>query len=152
MRIHDSLIGLFFVVLGAYVLFEASRFPGMPGQAIGPGSFPMLFGALFVIGGLIIARQGIAEGFGKLVVLNEGWLVPSRAIAVVVSVFGTILLAAFFSQIGFLIGGVLLLVTLFMLLGHRSLLWVAVAVGFVFGIYFLMSRLLLVPLPAGPLF
>lgn len=151
MRIHDGLIGLFFIMLGIYVVWEAASFPAMPGQAIGPGTFPTIFGGLFVAGGLIVGRAGLAAGLGRLVVLDEGWRRPERAAAASVAIIGTLILAFFFTEIGFLLGGSLLLTAIFWLTGHRSPLWIVVSIGFVSLVYLAMSKLLLVPLPAGPL-
>lgn len=152
MRVHDGLVGLFFILLGLYVLWEASSFPSMPGQAFGPGTFPVLFGVMFVAGGLIIGRASLAAGFGRVLVLDEGWRHPERAAAAAVAVFGTLALAFFFNEIGFLLGGAVLLIALYMLLGHRSALWVVVSIAFVGAVYYAMAKLLLVPLPTGPLF
>ncbi len=152
MRIHDGFIGLFFIILGSFVILQAATFPAMPGQAIGPGTFPLIFGALFIVGGLIIGRSGVMAGMGKLGELNPGWRHPERAVAAAVAVLGTLFLAIFFEQIGFLLGGAALLIALYMLQGHRSLVWVVVSIGFVGAVYYGMAKLLLVPLPTGPLF
>lgn len=151
MRIHDGLLGLFFILLGLYVVWQASSFPSMPGQAIGPGTFPVVFGVLFILGGLIIGRTGVMAGMGRLVVFNEGWRHGERALAAAVAIIGTLVLAMFFEQIGYIIGAAVLLITLYMLLGHRSPLWIGVSVVFVGATYYGMAKLL-VPLPAGPLF
>ncbi|SMQ85442.1 putative tricarboxylic transport membrane protein [Devosia lucknowensis] len=152
MRIHDTLIGAFFLLLGSYIIFEAVRFPAMPGQAIGPGTFPMVFGAVFLVGGLIVGRSGLAQGFSRLVEINDGWRHADRAIAAAVAVLGTLLFAVFFEQIGFIFGAIALMLVLYVLLGHRNWLWLAVPFVFVGVVYYAMARLLLVPLPTGPLF
>lgn len=152
MRIHDGLLGLLFIVLGACVIWQAASFPSMPGQAIGPGTFPLVFGVMFVIGGAIIGRAGLLAGMGRLATFNEGWRHRDRALAAFVAVIGTLVLAFFFEQIGFLIGGAVLLIALYMLLGHRSPRWIVVSLVFVGAVYYGMAKLLLVPLPTGPLF
>lgn len=152
MRIHDTLIGAFFLVLGAYIIFEAVRFPAMPGQAVGPGTFPMIFGTVFLVGGLIVGRTGLAQGFSRLVVLDDGWRHPDRLIAAIVATVGTLVFATFFDQIGFIIGAIALMLTLYLLLGHRTWLWLTSPFIFVGVVYYAMARLLLVPLPPGPLF
>ncbi len=152
MRIHDTLIGAFFLVLGAYIIFEAVRFPAMPGQVVGPGTFPMIFGTVFLVGGLIVGRTGLAQGFSQLVDLNEGWRHPDRLIAALVATVGTLVFAAFFDQIGFILGALALMLTLYVLLGHRTWLWLISPFIFVGVVYYAMARLLLVPLPTGPLF
>jgi hypothetical protein len=42
MKIHDTLFGLFFLALGALVLFAVKGFPNIPGQPVGPALFPKL--------------------------------------------------------------------------------------------------------------
>lgn len=152
MRIHDGLLGLVFIALGIATVWQAASFPGMPGQAIGPGTFPMAFGGIFVIGGLIISGKGIKAGVGRLVQFNEGWHHTDRAVAAAIAVFGSLLLAIFFEQIGFIIGAAALLLAMYWVQGYRSLLWIAVSLGFVGLVYYAMAKLLLVPLPTGPLF
>lgn len=151
MRIHDGLLGLFFLLLGGFVIWQSSTFPSMPGQAIGPDTFPTIFGVLFIVGGLIIGRSGLAAASGRLLELNEGWRHPERAIAALIAVVGTLVLAFFFEEIGFVIGCAVLMIALYILLGHRSPIWIAVSIIFVGVVYYGMAKLLLVPLPLGPL-
>lgn len=152
MRIHDGLLGLLFIVLGIAVVVQAIGFPGMPGQAIGPGTFPTLFGTLFIIGGLIIGWQGIRSGAMPLIKLNEGWAHKDRALAAAIAIFGTLILAIYFEQIGFIIGAAVLLLAMYWVQGFRKPIWIGVTLAFVASVYYGMAKLLLVPLPAGPLF
>ncbi|MHA6689889.1 tripartite tricarboxylate transporter TctB family protein [Devosia sp. A449] len=152
MRIHDGLLGLVFIALGITTVWQAASFPGMPGQAIGPGTFPMVFGGIFILGGLIISGKGLMAGAGRLVQFDEGWRHPKRAIAAGIAILGSLLLAIFFEQIGFIIGGSVILIALYWVQGYRSLVWIAVSLGFVGVVYYAMAKLLLVPLPTGPLF
>lgn len=151
MRIHDSLIGLFFIVLGIAVIWQAYSFPVMPGQAIGPGTFPLVFGIVFVVGGLIVGRTGLATAGSQIVAFNEGWRHRNRALAAAIAILGTFVLGVFFEEIGFVIGGAVLIVALYVVQGHRSPLWLAVSLIFIALVYYSMAKLLLVPLPLGPL-
>ena len=86
-----------------------------------------------------------------LVVLAEGWRNRRSALAAAVALMGTALLAFGFEVIGFPLGASLLLCSLYLASQTFSLRLLALAVGFVLIVHLMMTRLLLVPLPAGPL-
>lgn len=150
MRIHDTIIGVFLMLLGGYILWQASGFPQMPGQAIGPASFPTVLALGFLGGGAIVAIKGWrSRQARRWVVLEKGWTEANRLIPVLVALIGTVLLAGLFEQIGFLVGGSLLLVALYFTLGYRSVKWCVVSVAFIGAVYYGMAKVLLVPLPLG---
>lgn len=152
MRIHDTIIGVFLMLLGGYILWQASGFPQMPGQAIGPASFPTLLALGFLGGGAIVAIKGWRNRQTTgWIVLEKGWSEMSRLVPALVAIIGTVLLAALFEQIGFLVGGSLLLIALYFTLGYRSAKWFAMSVAFIGAVYYGMAKILLVPLPLGML-
>ncbi|MCZ8259557.1 MAG: hypothetical protein O9333_05450, partial [Beijerinckiaceae bacterium] len=58
MKIHDSLLGLLFVMIGAAILFTVAGYPKMPGQDVGPAMFPGVMAAALVIFGGTLALRG----------------------------------------------------------------------------------------------
>lgn len=150
MRIHDTIIGIFLILLGTFILVQAIYFPDMPGQVIGPGTFPTVLAVGFMIGGLLVALQGWrARASMRWIVLESGWAERRRLVPVLIGLVGTLVLAANFDRIGFPLGGGLLLVALYFSLGYRSLKWAAISILFVSAVYYGMAKILLVPLPLG---
>ena len=150
MRIHDTIIGVFLMLFGGFILWQTSGFPQMPGQAIGPASFPTVLALIFLGGGAIVVIKGWRSRQATAwVVLEKGWFEVNRLVPVLVAIIGTLLLAGLFEQIGFLAGGSLLLIALYFTLGYRSVKWLAISVVFIGVVYYGMAKVLLVPLPLG---
>ncbi|WP_165223114.1 tripartite tricarboxylate transporter TctB family protein [Affinirhizobium pseudoryzae] len=149
MKLHDSLIGLLLIAFGGWVLWQAQSFPAMPGQMIGPSTFPTLLGGLCALGGLLLVWQGRRISRDELVCIHEGWRIGSRVACVAVAVFGTLLLGVTFETVGFPVGGTLLLSALFYAAGLHRARWIAVSAIFVLTVHLVMTRLLYVPLPSG---
>ncbi|CAN7735253.1 tripartite tricarboxylate transporter TctB family protein [Neorhizobium sp. LjRoot104] len=149
MKLHDSLIGLMLIAFGGWVVWQAQGFPAMPGQIIGPSTFPTLLGTLCALGGLLLVWQGRRTSQGEFVWIHEGWRIGSRVGCVAVAVLGTLLLGVTFETVGFPVGGTLLLSALFYAAGLSRPKWIAVAALFVLTVHLVMTRLLYVPLPSG---
>ena len=149
MRIHDSLIGALFVLFGGWVLFVALGFPDMPGQSIGPGTFPSILGVVFLLGGAALIVTGRMRGERTLADPNAGWRKPHRLMAAGLATVGVLALALGFETVGFPLGASILMYALFFLEGYRRPQWLALCVVFAVGLHVLMTRFLLVPLPAG---
>ncbi len=150
MKFHDSAIGAVLIAFGFWIAWTAFGFPKLTGQPIGPGTFPVVLGTLCVLGGAGIALQGLRSG-DPLVQAHPGWMRRDRLATALVMVAGTGLLAVWFEEVGFPLGGSLLVSSLFLVSGKRHPIWLAVGVGFVVAVHLLLTRLLHVPLPAGVL-
>ena len=150
MKLHDTVIGALLIALGLWIVFTASGFPKLTGQPIGPGTFPVALGILCSLGGVGIGLQGLRNG-GQLVQIHAGWRRKDRIATVLVMFVGTALLALTFEDIGFPLGGTLLLSALFVASGKRHAIWIVVAASFVCIVFVLLTRVLHVPLPAGVL-
>lgn len=150
MKVNDMALGAFFLILGSWITLTAWAFPAMPGQAVGPGTFPKVIGSLIALGGLALVFGG-GNRRAPLLVLAEGWHNNRNALAAAVALVGTALLALGFEVIGFPLGASLLLCALYLASQKFSPRLLALAVGFVLIVHLMMTRLLLVPLPAGPL-
>lgn len=152
MRIHDAVLGIVIVLFGVLVIGHAATFPIMPGQAIGPSTFPTALGIGFVICGSLIAVPGIRQ-FRKtpVMVLADGWKAPRQLIAATVVIVGTAACALAFEAVGFPISVVVLTFGLLLLMRYRPMVSLGISIAFVSAIYWIMARQLLVPLPLGPL-
>jgi putative tricarboxylic transport membrane protein len=149
MKVHDSLIGVLLFAFGLWVLTTAQGYPQMPGQSIGPGTFPSVLGALFMGGGVLLVIAGLRERSAGLVIVDPGWRYPARFAAAILATAGAVVFAMVFETVGFPLGGFVLLTALFILSGYRNLTWIAVSAVFVLAVHLTMTRLLYVPLPAG---
>lgn len=153
MRIHDSLIGVVLLALAAFMAFEAAGFPPMPGQRFGPSLVPNLLAAGFAICGLVLVASGLRNRDVKgLVELGEWARKGGHVFDVGLVVVGLALLILFWQPVGFLIGATVytgLLAARFR--GGRLASSFVIAALACFAIDWAFRRLLLVPLPQGPL-
>ena len=149
MKVHDSLIGAVLIAFGLWVLVTAWGYPQMPGQSIGPGTFPSVLGALFIASGILLVISGLRERGARLIQIDPGWRYPARFAAAILATAGVAAFAMVFETIGFPLGSFLLLAALFIFSGYRNPIWIVVSAGFVLAVHLAMTRLLYVPLPAG---
>ena len=149
MRLADGLSGGVVVAGAALLLWTASGLPDMPGQRFGPATFPTLIGIAMAAAGLVVLWRGRAErplfsigtlGHDRRVQVAVLWLLGGLvAMLVLWQPVGFPLLAAVYS------GGLMLI------LGVRPLPAVFWACAVSVVVHLVFTRLLLVPLPAGPL-
>ncbi|MCL6608127.1 MAG: tripartite tricarboxylate transporter TctB family protein [Geminicoccaceae bacterium] len=153
MRIHDSAIGVVLLLLAAFMAREAAGFPPMPGQRFGPSLVPNLLAAGFAICGLALVVSGLRRREVKgLVELGEWARKGGHVLDVGLVVGGLALLILLWKPVGFLIGATLytgLLAARFR--GGRVPSSLLVAALACFVVDWAFRRLLLVPLPQGPL-
>ncbi|MCX7630130.1 MAG: tripartite tricarboxylate transporter TctB family protein [Geminicoccaceae bacterium] len=153
MRIHDGVFGVLLLLLAGFVLREATGFPPMPGQRFGPSLFPSLLAAGFALCGLLLLAGGLVSERGRPLASLEGWAEKgARVVDVALVVGGLVLLIALWQRLGFVIGATLFATALAgRFLGGRYLPALLVCAPACFAIDWAFRRLLLVPLPQGPL-
>ena len=96
MKIHDSLLGLLFVMIGAAILFTVAGYPKMPGQDVGPAMFPgVMAAALVVFGGTLALRGRVLPGSHRLFELREWSQSPRHILAGLSVVLGCAAYALF---------------------------------------------------------
>ena len=84
MKIHDSVLGLLFVLIGGAFLFVVSGYPKMPGQDVGPSMFPGITAALLAMFGLILFVRGLINASqGQALIALGDWTASPRHIAAV---------------------------------------------------------------------
>lgn len=150
MRLHDAISGLFFLVLGLAVLLVSRHFPMMPGQAIGPSSLPTLIGSGMMLGGAIVVAQAVRGAQPPLLVtLDPGWRKPMHLACVAFCLFGSLLLAIMFEEIGLPLGALVLCSGIYLLSGLRKPMLFVTLIVFIAVLTLVMTRLLYVPLPLG---
>lgn len=150
MRLHDAISGLFFMALGLGVLLMARHFPQMPGQEIGPSTFPTLIGIGMMLGGAIVAAMSPRRLHKRaLVTLDPGWQHPLHLASVAFCLLGTLVLSIWFEEIGFPLAALVMCTGMYLLSGLRKPLIFVMAAVFVAVVAFVMTRMLYVPLPMG---
>jgi putative tricarboxylic transport membrane protein len=152
MRINDSLFGLALLLLAGTILVMARSFPGMPGQDYGPALFPSLAGIGFGLCGAVLLLRGIprlrSEGIVHVSEWAHGW---GGLVDVALIVGGLVLWMLIWNVTGFMLGGTLYATALIVRFRGKPLSSLAIALIVVIVIDFGFRRLLLVPLPLGPL-
>lgn len=104
MKIHDSILGLIFVLIGAITLLTVSSYPKMPGQDVGPAMFPGVMAAgLVVFGSILAVRARMLAGSRRLFALGDWAESPRHALAGLSVILGCAAYAFFSTLLGFLI-------------------------------------------------
>jgi putative tricarboxylic transport membrane protein len=153
MRINDTVFGAVLLALAASIWIAAAGFPKMPGTQYGPGFFPQVIAVGLGIGGLMLlwrGRQALLAG-ERIASIGPWARHPSRWLGLLVIV-GSLL---FYDQaadiLGFPIVGLIIGIVFMAYLGVRLWRAAVISLGMVVVIWLLFARLLLVPLPGGPL-
>lgn len=150
MKLNHTLTGLLVLVVGLAVIFQASTFPSAAGQTIGPGFFPAIAGAGFVVCGLALMISGRRSGAAWL---EPGeWTRRPRLVFNFLLVFADLVFYAFaVSRLGFFITAVIFLGVLMWAFAVPRLRIVPLALVVTLVIHYAFYTLLRVPLPWGVL-
>jgi putative tricarboxylic transport membrane protein len=163
MKLSDALSGALFIILGLFMLWQASLFPVFSGQPYGAELLPSILGGAFVLGGgglilrdLARRRAASANGAGNNGIGSDAWIsvIPElqtrSGIAALAAVLAYILGQVWIApMLGFTLVSIVTLTVLFAVLNIR--LWVALLLGVAASLacWFLFAELLRVPLPRG---
>ena len=153
MRFNDAVFGAVLLV-GAVALFlYAQTLPDMPGQDYGPALFPSLLAMGFGLCGVLLVTSGLrARATHPMVELSEWTRSGGHLLDIGLVIGGVALVIWLWDELGFLVAATLLgggLITRFR--GGRVISSFALAVAAALVIDWAFRRLLLVPLPLGPL-
>lgn len=147
MRLHDKLLGLLCVGLGALLFALTLHFPAMPGQKVGPPLFPRLIGVGLVLCGLVIAWQARHRP-GPWAVVSDS--LRGRGAAGFAVMLGAVLLYQLTAErVGFVPAATVVVALVAQWLGVRA--WRAWALGVVSALVlqWFFGTLMRVPLPRG---
>lgn len=104
MKIHDTILGLIFVLIGAAILYTVSGYPKMPGQDVGPAMFPGVMAiGLVIFGGILTMRARVLPGPRPLFALGDWAGSPRHALAGLSVLLGCAAYAFFSTALGFLV-------------------------------------------------
>lgn len=152
MKIHDTVLGLFFLALGSLVLFAVRGFPNIPGQPVGPALFPSLIAMGLCVSGAILVYKGFQNRTPGAWFAWEEWVhSPRHVIALSVLLASVVFYILLANELGFFFTSFLMLVALFKALrvSWRRTLIIAVVATLL--VHFAFYKLLRVPLPWGVL-
>jgi putative tricarboxylic transport membrane protein len=150
MKLHQSLSGLLVAGVGLAVILQARSFPSVTGQSIGPGFFPAITGAGFLLCGLTLMISGRGSG-GAWLEPGE-WSRKPRLIFNLLLVFADLVFYAFaVSRLGFFITAVVFLSVLMWAFAVPRLRILPLALIVTLVIHYAFYTLLRVPLPWGVL-
>ncbi len=153
MQFNDAVFGAVLLLAALGIALVAHGFPGMPGQHFGPALFPDLIATGFALCGLALAWSGLRRpDFPGVVQLGEWARSGGHLVDVGMVVGGLSLLILLWDRIGFLIAATLLTGSLMARFrGGRLASSFAGALAACLLIDWIFRRVLLVPLPLGPL-
>ena len=151
MRIADWVFGLI-LVIGAGIIFQqAAGFPAMPGQNYGPALVPSIVATGFMLCGLSLLWSGLRERAPALALDPEA-RVPGRLFDWFLTIGMVIFTILVWDVLGFLITSTIALTALVARYRHGHFL-TSLLTGVIGSLVidWMFRRLLLVPLPLGPL-
>ena len=152
MKFNDALTGLAFLALSVAVLVNIQGFPEFPGQKIGPSAFPGLLAALLAVCSVALIWRGWRERRQQGFIAVGAWLYSPRHVRNFLVTVGALVfyvLAA--GKLGFLVCGVIILLSLFLTLRVRLALAIPIAFVLPVVIHLIFYKMLRVPLPWGVL-
>lgn len=152
MQLDDRIIGILLGLLAVATIVLARQIPAVPGTTFGPELMPTLIGvALAGAAGRIFYKGFRVANPGPWLDVSD-WHGQTRGlVAAAWSIAGTILALLFFNHIGFPLYAFFFALPLMLLLGAKPLMSVIISLALALVAFVIFSRLLLVPLPVGPL-
>jgi putative tricarboxylic transport membrane protein len=151
MKIGNAILGAFFALLGAAVLWHVQSFPTIPGQKFGAALFPGVISGGLMICGLLLAIRGVRDlRHGGSLLAFDAWAREPITVLRLLSVPTGLLFYVLTSNfLGFHIAASLAMAGWLLLFGVRPVPAVAMAIGFPIVMHLAFYKLLRVPLPWG---
>lgn len=152
MKLHDTLSGLALLLLALLIGWNASGFPEVPGQQIGPAVFPKALAALLALCAVLLILRGRQATTEQAWVQLGAWLqspLHRRNFLITLACLVFYVLASEF--LGFLLCGIAILSVMFYALAVQPSRIAPLAVGLTLLIHTLFYKGLRVPLPWGVL-
>lgn len=152
MKFDDAINGALAVAVGLAIILAASGMPAIDHIDYGPGLFPTITGAGFVLAGLTLIGRRLVAGVGA-VPGGVAWRGQgARSIAGVALVIGSVLAYVFVAPVlGFLLTAPVILFALVTFFTRRPGLAVAVALVGTVAFHLFFYQVMSAPLPWGVL-
>ncbi len=152
MKLNDAIFGAIFLALSLLVLWSVQSYPKIPGQNIGPAAFPGVAAAILAFCSVLLIVQGVRGRQGGTWFERGTWTRHPRQLVAFATTVGALALYVVASaKLGFLVTGVVMLVSLMLALQVRPRIALLVAVVATVSIHLAFYKGLRVPLPWGVL-
>jgi putative tricarboxylic transport membrane protein len=152
MKLNDAVFGAVFLALSLLVLWSIQGYPRIPGQNIGPAAFPGVVTAILAGCSVLLIAQGVRTRDGAPWAERGAWTrEPRQLIGFAVTVGGLLLYVLASEKLGFLITGIVMLVSLMLALRVKPGMALLVSVLSTLAIHIAFYKGLRVPLPWGVL-
>lgn len=152
MKLHDTLSGLVLLVLALLIGWNASGFPEVPGQQIGPAVFPKALAGLLALCAALLILRGRQANSGQPWVQLGAWLQsPLHRRNFLITLACLIFYVVASEFLGFLLCSVAILSVMFYALSVQTTRILPLAIGITLLIHTLFYKGLRVPLPWGVL-
>jgi len=152
MKLHDTLSGLVLLVLALLIGWNASGFPEVPGQQIGPAVFPKALAGLLALCAALLILRGRQTNSGQVWVQLGAWLQsPLHRRNFLITLACLIFYVVASEFLGFLLCSVVILSVMFYALSVQTTRILPLAIGITLLIHTLFYKGLRVPLPWGVL-
>lgn len=152
MRLHDAILAVLLLAFAVAVGVHAAGFPGMPGQALGPGFFPTLVAAGMALAALVLLATTIRRRAAVPLIELDDWVrSPRRLLDVLLVVGGLAFYVRFSETLGYFIAAPVSLLMFLAATRVRMPIAVPVALLVPLLVHYIFYTGLRVPLPWGVL-
>jgi putative tricarboxylic transport membrane protein len=152
LKLNDAVFGALFLALSLLVLWTIQSYPMIPGQNIGPAAFPGVAATVLALCSVLLVVQGVrTRGTSPWFQRGEWTGHPRQLIAFAVTALGLLLYVLASERIGFIVTGIVMLLSLMLALRVRMATALIVSVVSTLAIHVAFYKGLRVPLPWGVL-
>jgi len=152
LKLNDAVFGALFLALSLLVLWTIQGYPKIPGQNVGPAAFPGIAAAVLALCGVLLIVQGLRARAASAWFERGEWTGRRpQLIAFAVTVGGLLLYVLASERIGFIVTGVVMLLSLMLALRVRPATALIVSAASTVLIHVAFYKGLRVPLPWGVL-
>jgi putative tricarboxylic transport membrane protein len=150
MKLNDAVFGAVFLALSLLVLWSIQSYPRIPGQNIGPAAFPGVVAAILAVCSVLLIAQGVRKHDGAAWFERGAWTrEPRQLIGFAITIAGLLFYVLASEKLGFLITGIVMLVSLMLALRVKPGMALLVSVVSTLVIHIAFYKGLRVPLPWG---
>jgi putative tricarboxylic transport membrane protein len=151
-KLNDAVFGALFLALALLVLWTIQVYPKIPGQNIGPAAFPGVAAAVLALCSVLLIVQGVRARAASAWFVRGAWTGhPRQLIAFAVTVLGLLLYVLASERVGFIVTGIVMLLSLMLALRVKPATALIVSVVSTVLIHIAFYKGLRVPLPWGVL-
>jgi putative tricarboxylic transport membrane protein len=152
LKLNDAVFGALFLALSLLVLWTIQSYPMIPGQNIGPAAFPGVAATVLALCSVLLVVQGVrTRGTSPWLQRGEWTGHPRQLIAFAVTALGLLLYVLASERIGFIVTGIVMLLSLMLALRVRMATALIVSVVSTLASHVAFYKGLRVPLPWGVL-